>query len=96
MTSITYLFIIKLDDIVSKYSNTYPSKSKMKPVDVKSSTYINSSKKINDKDPKFKIGDIIRTSKYKNTFAKDYVRNLSEEVFMIKRIKNAVCRGRVL
>ena len=70
MTSITYLFIIKLDDIVSKYSNTYHSKSKMKPADVKSSTYINSSKKINDKDPKFRIGDIIRTSKYKKYFRK--------------------------
>ena len=45
----------------------------MKPVDVKSKTYINSSKAINDKDPKFKIGDIVRISNYKNIFAKDYV-----------------------
>ena len=40
----------------------------MNPVDAKSGTYINSSKEINDKDPKFKIGDIVRISKYKNKF----------------------------
>ena len=54
----------------------------MKPVDVKSSTYIDSS---NDEDPKFKIGDIVRISKYKNIFAKGYVPNQSEEVFVIKK-----------
>ena len=46
----------KLDDIVNKYNNTYHSTFKMKPVDVKSNTYINSSKEINDKNPKFKAG----------------------------------------
>ena len=48
---------------------------KMTPVDVKSNTYINSRKEINDKDPKFKIGDIVRISKYENIFAKEYVPN---------------------
>ena len=43
---------------------------KMNPVVVKSSTYIGSSKEINDKDPKFKIGDIVRASKYKNILQK--------------------------
>ena len=62
----------------------------MKPVDVKSNTYINSSKEINIEDPKFKIGDIIRTSKHKNIFAKGYVPNWSEEVFVIKKVKNTV------
>ena len=47
----------------------------MKPVDVKSNTYIDSSKEINNKDSKFKIGDLVRISKYKNIFAKDYVPN---------------------
>ena len=47
----------------------------MKPVNVKSSTYNNSSKEINDKDPKFKIGDIVLISKYKNIFAKGYTPN---------------------
>ena len=62
----------------------------MKPVDVKSNTYIDSSKEINDKDPKFKIGDIVRISKYKNIFAKSYVSNCSEEDFEIKKVKNTV------
>ena len=52
----------------------------MKPVDIKSSTYIDSSKEINNIDPKFKIGDIVRISKYKNIFVKGYVPNMFEEV----------------
>ena len=62
----------------------------MNPVDVKSSTYINSSKEINDEDPKFKTGDIVRISKYKNIFAKDYDSNWSEEVVVITKVKNTV------
>ena len=62
----------KLDDIVNKYNNTYHSTFKMKPVDVKSNTYINSSKEINDKNPKFKVGDSVRKPKYKDVFAKGY------------------------
>ena len=69
------VYIDKLDDIVSKYNNTYHRTIKMKPVDVKSNTYINSGKEINNKDPRFKIGDIVRTSKYKNIFAKGYAPN---------------------
>ena len=65
----------KLHHIVNKYNNTYHSTIKINPVDVKSSAYIDSSKKINDKDPKFKIGDIVRISKHKNIFAKGYVLN---------------------
>ena len=61
----------------------------MKRFDVKSRTYIDFSKKINDEDPKFEIGDIVRISKSKNVFPKGYVRNWSEEVFVIKRVKNA-------
>ena len=62
----------------------------MKPVDVKSNTYIESSKEINDKNPKFKIGDNVRISNYKNVFAKDYTPNWSEEVFVIEKVKNTV------
>ena len=62
----------------------------MKPIDVKSSAYIDSSKEINEEDPKFKIGDIVRISKYKKFFAKDYIPNFSEEVFVIKEVKNTV------
>ena len=86
MTSISKnVYIDKLDDIFSKYNNSYHSTIKMKPVDVKSSTYIASSKEINNKDPKFKIGDIVRTSKYKNIFVKGYVLNWSEEDFGLKK-----------
>ena len=62
----------------------------MKLVDVKSNTYINSSKEVNDKDPKFKIGDICRISKYRNIFAKGYVSNWSGEAFIITKVKNIV------
>ena len=57
-------------------------------VNVKS--YIDSSEEINDINPKFKIGDNGRISKYKNVFAKGYTPNWSEEVFVIKRIKNTL------
>ena len=70
----------KLDDIVNKYKDKYHRTIKMKPVDVKSITYIESSKEIVYQDPKFKIGDMIRISKYKNIFSKGYVPNRSEEV----------------
>ena len=81
------MYIDKLDDIVHKYNNTYHSTIKMKPDDVKSNTYIESSREINNKNPKFKIGDIIRISKYKNIFAKGYTPNWSEEMFVIKKVK---------
>ena len=64
------MHINKVNETVNKYKNTYRA-TKMKSVDVKSNTYIDSSKEINDKDPKFKVGDHARISKYKNIFAKD-------------------------
>ena len=72
------VYIDKLDDIANKYNNTYHS------------TCTDSSKEIYNKDPKFKIGDIVRISKYKTIFAKGYVPNWSKEVFAIKRIKSTV------
>ena len=63
---------------------------KMTPIDVKGNTYIINGKENNDKDPKFKNGDHVRISKYKNIFAKDYTSNWSEEMFVIKEIKNTV------
>ena len=91
MTSISKnVSIDKLDDIVNKYTNTYHSTIKINPVSVKSNTYIHSSNKINDEDPKFKIDDIARTSKYQNIFAKAYVPNWSEEVFVITKVNNTV------
>ena len=91
MTSISKnVYINKLDDIVNEYNNTYHRTMKMKPVDVKNNIYINSSKKVNDKDPKFKFGGHARTSKYNNIFAKGYTLNWSEEVFVIKKVENTV------
>ena len=86
MTSVSKDFYIdKLDDIVNKYNKTYQNRIKMKPGDLKLSAYIDFSKEINEKDPKFKIGDTVKISKYKNIFAKGYVPNWSEEVFVIKK-----------
>ena len=81
MTSISKnVYIDKLDNIVNEYNNTYHTTIKVKPID----------KETNDKDPKFKVGDRVRISKYKNIFAKGYTPNWSEEVFVIKKVKNAV------
>ena len=86
MTSISKnLYIDKSDNIVNKYNNTYHSTIKMKPVDVKSNTYTNSSKEIHDKNPIFEIGDNVRISIYINAFAKVYIPNGSEQVFAIKK-----------
>ena len=91
MTSISKnMYIDRLDDIVDKYNNKYHRTIKMKSADVKSNAHIDSSKEINDKDPKFKIGDIVIISKYKSIFAKGCVPNWSEEVFVIKKVKNTV------
>ena len=76
MTSISKnMYIDKLDDIVNEYNNTYHRTIKMKPTDVKDNTYINIGKEVNDKDSKFKVGDHVRISKYKNIFAKGYTSN---------------------
>ena len=69
MTAISKnVYINKLDDIVSEYNNTYHTTIKMKPVDVKDNTSIDFKKDVNDKNPKFKMGDYVRISKYKNIF----------------------------
>ena len=91
MTSISKnVYIDELDDIFKKYNNTYHTSIKMKPVDVKDNIYIGFKKEVNDKNPKFKVRDDVRISKYKNIFAKGYMSNWSEEIFVIKKIKNTV------
>ena len=73
MTSVSKnVYIDKLDDIVNKYNNTYHSTITMKPVDVKSNTYIDFNKENNEEDLKFEVGNHVRISKYKNIFAKGY------------------------
>ena len=64
-----------LDDIVNKYNKTVHRRIKMKPVDVTSGSYPEYNKDFNKKDPKFKVGDFVRISKYKNIFAKGYAPN---------------------
>ena len=91
MTSISKnAYIDKLDGIVNEYHNAHHTTIKMKPIDVKDNTYIITDKDINNKDPTFKVGDRVRISKYKNIFAKSYTPNWSEDVFVIKKVKNAV------
>ena len=91
MTSISKnVYIDKLDDIVDGCNKTYHRTIKMKPVDVKDNTYIAFEKEVNDKDPKFKVGDCVRISKYKKFFPKGYTPNWSEEIFVISKIKNTV------
>ena len=66
MTSILKkVYIDKLNDIVNKYSNAYHRTLKIKPIDVKTTTYIDFDIEDNDKDPKFKVGDHVRISKFK-------------------------------
>ena len=91
MTSISKnVYIDKLDAIVIEYNNIYHSTITIKPIDVKDNQYIDFGKEVNDKDPKFKVGDHVRISKYKNIFAKGYTPNSSEKIFITKRIKNTV------
>ena len=82
-----------LDDIVNKYNNTIYRTIKIKPIEVMNDFCAKDpSIKLhpNQKDPKFKVGDNVRISRYKNIFAKGYTPNSSEEVFVINKIKNTV------
>ena len=79
-----------LDDIVNKYNNTVHRTIKMKPIDVTSDSYAEYNEDSNEKDPKFKVADCVRISKYKNAFAKEYTQNWSKEVFIISKIKITV------
>ena len=62
----------------------------MKPTDFKSDSFAEYNEKSNKKDPKFKVGDHVRISKFKNVFAKGYTPNWSEEIFVVKKVKNTV------
>ena len=91
MTSISKnVYNDKLDDIGNKYNNTYHSTIKMKPADVKSNTYINSSKVIKDEDPKFKIGEFVRISKYKTFLQKAIFQIGLKKGLLLQKLKNTV------
>ena len=79
-----------LDDLVNKYNNTVDRTIKVKAVYVKDNTYLDFKKEVNDKDPNFKVGDHVKISKYENIFAKVYMPNWSEEVFVVSKIKTTV------
>ena len=79
-----------LYDIVDKYNNTYHKTIKMKPINAKSDSFAEYNEESNEKDPKFKVGNHVRISKYKNIFAKRYAPNWSEEIFVISKIQNTV------
>ena len=82
--------IDKLDDIINKYNNTYHNAIKIKPVDVKTNTYIDSSKEINDKDHKFKISDIVRISNIKIFLQKAKLQIVLKRFLWLKKVKNNV------
>ena len=79
-----------LTDIVKKYNNMWHSTIKMKPKDVGDDNFIKYVEEFNEKDPKFNVGDRVRISKYKIVFAKGYMPNWSEDVFVIDKIKSTV------
>ena len=84
------VYIDALDDIVDKYNNTVHSSIKMKPKGVSDSVLVEYAEESNKKDPKFRVGDNLRISKYKNIFAKGYTPNWSEEVFVVNKVQNTV------
>ena len=79
-----------LNDIVDKYNNTVHRTIKMKPIDVTDDSFVEYNEDSNKRNLKFKVGDHVRISKYKNIFAKGYAPNWSEEIFVIKKVKNTV------
>ena len=89
MTAISEnLYFDVFNDIVNKYSKTIHRTIKMKPIEVSDDSYAKYNEDFNKKNPKFKVGDHGRISKYKNIFAKGYASNWSEEVFVVSKIKN--------
>ena len=91
MTAISkIIYFDVLNDIVNKYNNTIHRTIKMKPIDFTDNFFAEYNEEFNKKGPKFKVGDHVRISKYKNIFAKGYVPNWSEEVFIVNKIKNTV------
>ena len=91
MTSVSKnVYSNKLDNIVNKCNHTYHNTIKIKPDDVKSSTYIDFDKKNSKEDPKFKVSYHVKISNYENIFEKGCISNWSEKVFVIIKVKNTV------
>ena len=79
-----------LDDIVDKYINSFHSSIKIKPKDVNDDSFVEYNEETNKKSPKFRVGDHVRISKYKNIFAKGYTPNWSAELFVVNKVQNTV------
>ena len=91
MTAISKnVYVDVLDNIVNKYNNMVHRTIKMKPIDVTDDSFAEYNEESNKNYPKFKIGDHVRISTYKNIFAKVCAPNWSEEVFVINKINNTV------
>ena len=91
MTAISKkVYFVVLDDIVNKYNNTVHRTIKMKPIEVRDDSHAEYNEDSNKRNPKFKVSNHVRISKYKNIFAKGHVLNWSEEIFVINKIKNIV------
>ena len=73
-------------NIVNKYNNKHYRTTKRKPIDIKTSTYFGFGVENNNKDPKFKVGDPVKISKYQNSFAKGYTWKWSQEVYVIEKL----------
>ena len=84
------MWIDKLDEMVDKYNNPYHTTIKMKLIDINPSIYIDFDKENDKEGPKFKVGNHVRIPRLKNIFAKSCVPNRSEDVFVIKKVKNTV------
>ena len=84
------VYLDVLDDIVNKYNTTVPTTIKKKPIDVTSDSYGEYNEDSTVTKPKFKVGDPVRISKYKKIFAKGYTQNWSEDVLIIRKIRNTV------
>ena len=86
MTAISKnIYFDVLDDIVDKYNNKYHKTIQMKPIDVGDDSFAKYNEESNEKDPKFKVGDHVRISKFKRVFAKGYTPHWSEEMFIVKK-----------
>ena len=81
------VYINKLDDIMGEYNNTYHRTIKMKPIDVTYNKYLDSKKDVNDKDPKFKVGDRVRISKYKIFLIKDIHQTDLKKFLLLVKLK---------
>ena len=84
------MYFFALDNIVNKYNNTVHRAIKMKAIDVTSDSFAKYNKDSNKRNPKFKVSDHVKISKYKNLFAKGYAPNWSREIFIVSKIKNTV------